>query len=154
MRNKWKKKTLYIASFLKDDMDEYGNIVPTYDTPIFIGLQNIQPLSGSADVEEFGTKVSKMQRVLLDWTMLADNNITVRTIDNMIILNLDKLTIQDLTNRYKTVDMPIKENDLAYLDGATPENEKNNGDNANYRVDSIRKQNRKIAIYFEKLPNK
>ena len=86
--------------------------------------------------------------------MLADNNITVRTINNMIILNLDKLTIQDLTNRYKTIDMPIKENDLAYLDGATPENEKNNGDNANYRVDSIRKQNRKIAIYFEKLPSK
>ena len=56
--------------------------------------------------------------------------------------------------KYTSIDMPIKENDLAYLDGATPENEEIYGDNANYRVDSVRYQNKKVAIYFEKLPNK
>ena len=52
MRNKWKKKTLYIASFLEDDIDDFGNKISTYDTPKFIGKENIQPLSGTSEVEE------------------------------------------------------------------------------------------------------
>lgn len=48
----------------------------------------------------------------------------------------------------------IKERDLAYLYGANPEGEKNNGDNANYRVVAVRPQNIKIAVYFEKLIGK
>ena len=47
-----------------------------------------------------------------------------------------------------------KEKELAYLDRITPEGEKVNGDKANYKIDSVREQNKKIAIYFEKLPNK
>lgn len=121
MRNKWKNKTLYIASFLKDDMDDLGNKISTYDTPQFIGKKNIQPLSGTSEVEEYGIKVSKMQKVLLDYDKYLGK---------------------------------FKENDLAYIENAIPENEQINGDNANYRVDSVRNQNRKIAIYFEKLPNK
>lgn len=121
MRNKWKKKTLYIASFLKDNMDDLGNKISTYDVPQYIGKENIQPLSGTSEVEEYGTKVSKMQKVLLDY------------------------------NKYLG---KFKENDLAYIEDITPENEQINGDNANYRIDSVRNQNRKIAIYFEKLPNK
>lgn len=121
MRRKWRKKTLYIASFLEDCMDDYGNTVATYKKPIFIGEENIQPLSGSVDVSEYGNKVNKMQKVLLDY------------------------------NKYLG---KIKENDLAYIEEATPKDEKVFGNNANYRVDSVRNQNRKIAIYFEKLPNK
>lgn len=48
----------------------------------------------------------------------------------------------------------FKENDVAYLDGATPKEEKNNGDNANYRLYPPRIQNLKIAIYFERLTGK
>lgn len=48
----------------------------------------------------------------------------------------------------------FKEKDLAYLDGTTPEGEQVNGNNANYKINSVRDQNKKIAIYFEKLPNK
>ena len=48
----------------------------------------------------------------------------------------------------------FKENDVAYLDGATPEGEKENGDNANYRLYPPRIQNLKIAIYFERLTGK
>lgn len=121
MRSKWKKKSLYIASFLKDDMDDYGRTIATYDEPIFIGLENIQPLSGSTDIEEYGNKVSKMQKVLLDYDKYLNK---------------------------------FKENDLAYIEDSTPGGEGVYGDNANYRIDSVRNQNRKIAIYFEKLPNK
>lgn len=120
-RSKWRKKSLYIASLLEDDLDEHGNTISTYGEPVFIGLENIQPLSGSTDIEEYGNKVSKMQKVLLDY---------------------DKYLRK------------FKENDLAYIEDVTPEGEEVYGDNANYRIDSVRNQNRKITIYFEKLPNK
>lgn len=121
MRRKWKKKDLYIASFIDDEYDDEGNKISTYSKPEYIGKENIQPLSGASEVEEYGTKVSKMQKVLLDH------------------------------DRYLG---KFKENDLAYLDGITPDGEQVNGDNANYKIDSVRNQNKKIAIYFEKLPNK
>ncbi|MCI8273435.1 MAG: hypothetical protein HFJ55_05080 [Clostridia bacterium] len=120
-RGKWRKKSLYIASFAKDSLDDYGNKITIYDKPEFIGKENIQPLSGSTDIEEYGNKVSKMQKVLLDYDKYLGK---------------------------------FKENDLAYIEDTTPESEEVYGDNANYRIDSIRNQNRKIAIYFEKLPNK
>lgn len=127
MRSKWKKKSLYIASFLNDDLDDYGNYIKVYDTPFFIGLENIQPL-GSTGLSDygletvgFGDKVTRMVKVLLDYDKYLGK---------------------------------IKENDLAYIEDVTPEGEEVNGDNANYRVESVRNQNRKIAIYFEKLPNK
>lgn len=121
MRSKWKKKDLYIASFLKDEYDDEGNKISTYAKPEHIGKENIQPLNGESDVVEYGTKVTKMQKVLLDYDKYLGK---------------------------------FKENDLAYLDGIIPDGEQVNGDNANYRIDNVRNQNKKIAIYFEKLPNK
>ena len=126
-RSKWKKKSLYIASFLNDDMDEFGNSIKVYDMPIFIGLENIQPLGSigfsdyGLEMVGFGDKVTRMVKVLLDYDKYLGK---------------------------------IKENDLAYIENCTPEGEEVNGDNANYRVESVRSQNRKVAIYFEKLPNK
>lgn len=120
-RGKWKKKSLYIARLLEDGLDSYGNKITIYAKPKFIGEENIQPLSGSVDIEEYGNKVSKMQKVLLDYDKYLGR---------------------------------VKENDLAYIEDVTPKKEEVYGDNANYRVDSVRNQNRKIAIYFEKLPNK
>lgn len=48
----------------------------------------------------------------------------------------------------------FKEFDVAYLDGATPDGEKNYGDNANYRLLPPRDGNSVIIIYFEKLTGK
>lgn len=45
----------------------------------------------------------------------------------------------------------FKEFDVAYLDDATPLGELNNGDNANYRIYSVRNQNSIIMIYFVKM---
>lgn len=45
----------------------------------------------------------------------------------------------------------IKEGDIAYLDGATPENEEGFGKNGNFIVDSVRPQNLATTIYFVKL---
>ena len=126
-RSKWKKKSLYIASFIEDSLDDYGNKISTYNKPEFIGLENIQPLGSTGfsdyglETVGFGDKVTRMVKVLLNY------------------------------NKYIG---KIKENDLAYIEDCIPEGEEINGDNANYRVESVRNQNRKIAIYFEKLPNK
>lgn len=48
----------------------------------------------------------------------------------------------------------FKENDLAYLDGKSPEREENNGMNANYKLYPPRNQNKAIIIYFERLSGK
>lgn len=48
----------------------------------------------------------------------------------------------------------FKEFDVAYLDGATPDGEKNYGDNANYRLLPPRDGNSVIIIYFERLTGK
>ena len=48
----------------------------------------------------------------------------------------------------------INEKDGAYLYGASPMNENNIGDNANYTVTAVLPQNKKIAIYFEKRVDK
>ena len=45
----------------------------------------------------------------------------------------------------------FKEGDVAYLDRIEPTNEKIYGDKANYRISSVREQNRKLAVYFEKI---
>lgn len=48
----------------------------------------------------------------------------------------------------------FKEFDVAYLDGATPDEEETNGANANYRLHPPRNQNKVIQIYFERLAGK
>ena len=45
----------------------------------------------------------------------------------------------------------IKQYDLAYLYGATPEEETNAGENANYKVVTCIPQNTKILVYFERI---
>lgn len=45
----------------------------------------------------------------------------------------------------------IKQFDLAYLYGATPKGELVYGDNANYKVKTVKEQNTKIMILFEEI---
>lgn len=42
------------------------------------------------------------------------------------------------------------ENDVAYLEGVTPDGETVAGENANYRIDAVLVQNKVVAVYFEK----
>ena len=46
------------------------------------------------------------------------------------------------------------EYDVAYLDGASPDNEDVYGQNANYKIYPPRNQNKCIVLYFERLANK
>lgn len=53
-----------------------------------------------------------------------------------------------LPMRYKTL---VREDDRAYLEGASPKGEEYNGANANYRVRSAKGGLRNIVVIFEKL---
>ena len=115
---RWNKK-IYIASKRELTYDDYGNQLVDYDTPIEYEF-NVQPISSSVDLMEFGEKSNMMQKAV----------IPIRYIGK------------------------FKENDVAYLDGATPNEETKNGDKAKYRHYPPRNQNKVIVIYFERITGK
>lgn len=51
-------------------------------------------------------------------------------------------------------DVDINEFDVAYLEGATPQGESNNGDNSNYIVRRVQRSNLATTIYFESIKGK
>lgn len=55
---------------------------------------------------------------------------------------------------YDTYFGMFKEDDVAYLDGATPTGETSNGSNANYRITAVLNQNKKIALIMERRTGK
>ena len=116
------KTTCYIASKLESTEDEEGNEITQYDTPKKY-VFNIQPFVNSS-------------------------------IDGSEILafgeHAERMKVAVVTQRDKYKDT-FKEFDLAYLDGATPEGETYNGENANYRVHLVAVQNMIIRIFFTKL---
>lgn len=112
-------KTIYIASKIGEDENEYGNVVNVYQKPVKYEF-NVQPVSSEVDLQEFGEKASMMQKAIIP----------------------------------RVYEELFHENDVAYLDGATPDNERENGMNANYRLYPPRIQNKVITIYFERLTGK
>lgn len=74
--------------------------------------------------------------------------------------NADLMEFGEKANMIQKAIIPIsyknefKEFDVAYLDGITPDDEVNYGDNANYKIHPPRNQNSVIQIYFERLTGK
>ena len=64
--------------------------------------------------------------------------------------NANKMKVAVITNR-KKYEGKFKEFDCAYLDGATPNGEKVNGQKANYRIYSVQPQNVVIRVFFIKI---
>ena len=129
MRNQW-KKDIYIAKKEKDEngeniIDRYGNV--KYSKPEKYRF-NVQPIGGTT------------------------NSTSGRT--DVMAYGQKAMQMQRAIINYKTYLGIFDVDDLAYLDGATPEGEIKNGDNANFRIDAILNQNKVIAIYFEKLTEK
>lgn len=114
-------KDLYIATKKEVTHDEYNNEIITYNQPFYFGKVNYQPLT---------------RRDLLD----AYYRVYGETEKSVISLFLDY-----------TEDGKFKTLDLAYLYGATPEGEVQNGENANYIVRAYKPQNTKIMVIFEEI---
>ena len=115
------KSDCYICKYMGEEKDEFGNRVPVYDKPNKEPYEwNIQNISQSSEQYAFG------ERVL-----------------NMKVALLKGIERDEFINQFSELD-------LAYLDGATPEGEVVNGDNANYKIYAIKPQNVALLIYFEK----
>lgn len=123
----WYKKDLWIASYKEDSEDDYGMRISVYDTPEYIGKFNIQPLSGQS-TSAFGNTIQR------------DFGDKVEKMQS-VMLDYDKYL-----NKFH-------EDDLAWIDISPAEGD-TKGYSANYRIVSVRNQNKKIAIYFEKLVDK
>lgn len=116
------KSDCYIAKKLGVKEDDSGNEYPYYDKPNEEPYEwNIQPLEQSSENMAFGEDILRMK--------LA------------VITGEEKDKYINAFNEY----------DLAYLDGATPENESINGENANYRIFAVQSQNVALLIYFKKI---
>lgn len=111
----WAKK-LYIASKIGTQLDDEGNEVSTYDTPVEYSF-NYRGVKSYAEMAEFGEKASITQRMVIP-------------------ISCDGM---------------FKEFDVAYLYGATPDEENNNGDKANYVLLPPRVGNSVIIIYMQKI---
>lgn len=123
----WYKKDLWIATLQGDEEDDFGMRISKFNAPVYIGKFNIQPLSGQS-TSAFGNTI---QRDFGD------------KVEKMQSVLLD----------YNTYIDKFHEDDLAWIN-TSPEDNDTTGYSANYRIVSIRNQNKKIAIYFEKLIDK
>ena len=129
MRNEW-KKDIYIAKKEKDDKGK--DIIDKYGKVRYLKAEkyrfNVQPMGATANATNGKTDIMDYgQKAMLMQRAIVD---------------------------YKTYFGLFEVDDLAYLDGETPEGENINGEKANYRIDAVLNQNKVIAIYFEKLTEK
>ena len=115
-RRKWLKE-IYIAKKIGTIEDDYGHETVQYDKPKKY-LMNVQPLSGSSDIEAYGSRIMQMQKGMCEYDKYFGK---------------------------------FSEDDVVYLDGATPDGETVYGEFGNYRIDAVLNQNKRIAIYFERL---
>ena len=112
------KSKCYIGSKLESTFDDAGNEITVYGTPEK-HFFNIQPVTSTSDIQEFGEIANKM-----------------------------KVAVITDRNKYEG---KFKEFDCVYLDGATPDGETINGQNANYRIYAVQNQNVIIRVFFVKL---
>ena len=116
------KSKCYIGSKLDSTFDDNGNEKPVYDKPVEYFF-NIQPINS-----------------------LTASSSEIQSFGE----NINRMKVAVITNRAK-YDNKFKEFDCAYLDGATPDKELVNGQNANYRVYSVQPQNVAIRVFFIKI---
>lgn len=63
MPNQWPKK-LYIAKLVSIDVDDDGNEISTYETPVEYKF-NYRSVSSEADIAEFGVRAKEMMRAVI-----------------------------------------------------------------------------------------
>ncbi len=64
-KKKW-NKTIYIAKKIGIEDDDYGNSVTKYEKPQRYEM-NVQPLSSSSDIEEFGENANLIQKAVVEY---------------------------------------------------------------------------------------
>ena len=111
----------YIAKKNKSTKDDYGNEIPNYK------LYSDKP---------FRLNIQQINQ-----------SSDIQTFGEKV----NRMKVALIKGEEKEIFKNFNEFDLAYLDGATPNNEEVVGSNANYRVYSIKPQNVALLVYFEKI---
>ena len=119
----------YIFKYLYQDLYIASQLPPTQDD----NYNKIASYSTPVKYKRWNIQDVKSQSEILEFG------------ENVSIM---KVAVIPNTTKYAN---KFKEFDLAYLDGIHPKGEIVNGQNANYRIYSVRPQNNIIRIYFIKL---
>lgn len=122
-RKDW-KKTIWIASKLESEFDDYGNEITKYAKPIKYEF-NVQPVSSESDIEEFGENAKQMQKAVI--------------------------SRKEYEGKFKEFDIAYLDG-ASPLDNE--QTEKYQCLNANYVLYPPRNQNKAIVIYFKRLVGK
>lgn len=64
-KKKWNKK-IWIAKKIGTEEDDYGHELAIYSKPEMY-MMNVQPISASADIQEFGEKANQMQKAIIEY---------------------------------------------------------------------------------------
>jgi len=58
-------KTIYLAKKTTSTLDDEGNEIATYSTPVMYKI-NHQPASGKSDIQMYGERILQIQKALVD----------------------------------------------------------------------------------------
>lgn len=96
-----KKHKIYLASFLKETTNEFGDPINVYDKPISFE-STLNSLSGSTDIAVYGDKISRMCKTLLDYDEWI-NNIKEKDVIYLYGANPDGEVVNGDKANYKVV---------------------------------------------------
>ena len=149
---KWNKK-IWIAKKVGSIENDFGYETPIYTKPKMYKI-NVQPVSASADIQEFGEKAEQMQRAVIE------KNIYFGKFKEFDVAYLDEVEPSDEEGEIIIDSDELKENVIEHLDELeiiedTKERIKcYSCPNANYRLFPPRNQNKCITLYFERITDK
>lgn len=124
-----------------------GNIFSNWNKPCYIAHKHSRP-----EEDEYGNEINTYSEPIKYMMNIQPINTTYNTNYETTVYgsNVDKIYKAVVPYNFKDI---IKEGDIAYLDGQTPENEVEGtyGTSGNFVVDNVRPQNVATVIYFRKL---
>jgi len=134
------KTKIYIASWLRSDIDDYGNTINVYDEPKKY-MFNVQILNESIEMEVFGRKVN-CTRVI----SIPEKKKYLGKFKEYDLVYIDK-------EPTKFAPIPPTTPQPTITPTPTPTGELEYGDYADYRITGVRVQNTCILLYLTKLQN-
>lgn len=151
-KRKWNKK-IWIAKKIGSKEDDDGYEIPIYSKPKMY-MMNVQPISSSADIQEFGERAKEIQKAVIEYKKYINEfkEFDVAYLDGASPLDEGGefvVSVKDLNDVSVRIVDELKVSNLA-----TGEIDCYTAENANYRLYPPRNQNRCIVLYFERLTGK
>lgn len=144
------KSKVYIASWLGNTQDEYGNVINLYGKPEKY-MFNVQTLNEQAEMEVFGRKVISSRAI-----SITDKKKYLGKFKEYDLVYVDKVP-----SRVEPTPTPTPTPTITPTPTVTPTptptqpvpTELEYGDDADYYISGVRNQNTSIRLYLTKLTN-